>query len=238
MLRFNTSFLLKATTITALCCLPIALNRESGFVWTAFLLPISLASLAATQVGKHGQFQFKFKELPDSVVEIYTTGGLQNQWLKRGRLILAGACVSLVVGFPMLHIVDPEPPEFWLPIVALYAVGGVMLVGYSARRRVLTAERQFVTDYLLFGRLCLWRRRWHVREGDFLAVFLGGQPAPELPFWNALFVCRSRRRHILAGMYTSDRVAPSIEIAAHRVAKLAGMPYDGYRECKGCWWPF
>ena len=73
MLRFNTAFLLKATFITALCCLPMTYNRESGFVWTAFLLPVSLAWLVATQVGKHGQYEFKFKELSDSVVKIYTT---------------------------------------------------------------------------------------------------------------------------------------------------------------------
>lgn len=204
MLPFNTSFLLKATAITALCCLPMALNKESGFVWTAFFLPISLAGLAATQVGKHGEFEFTFKELPNSVVEIYTTGGRQNQWHTRVRIILAGACLSVVIGPPMLNIVDPEPPEMWLPIVALYAVGAVMLVGCSARRRVLTEERQFVTDYLLFGRLCWWRRRWHVREGDYMAVFQSGKAQddgdPEFPFWHALFVCRSRRRRKLTAI--------------------------------------
>jgi hypothetical protein len=105
---------------------------------------------------------------------------------------------------------------------------------------VLSEDRQFVTDYLLFGRLCWWRRRWQVREEDYLAVFLSGpardEGTTEFPYWHALFVCRSRRRHLIAGMYTSDRLVPDIEIAAHRVAKLVNLPYEGYRESKGFWW--
>jgi hypothetical protein len=239
-LRFNTSFLLKATVIASLCCLPMALDKDSGFVWTAFLLPVRLAWLASTQVGKQDEFEFKFEELPDSVVEIYTEGGRQNQWLTRLRIILAGGCLSLVVGFPMLHLVDPEPPEFWVPFVVLIAVGGVMLVGYSARRKVLTEERQFVTDYLLFGRLCWWRRNWQIGEGDYLAVFLSEQAQDcgpsEFIYWHALFACRSRRRHLIASMYTNNRDAPDMEIAAQRVAKLVDLPYEGYRESKVLWW--
>jgi hypothetical protein len=115
-----------------------------------------------------------------------------------------------------------------------------MLVGYSARRRVLIAERVFVTDYLLFGRVAWWRRRWQVREGDYLAVFLSGQAQSEgstkALYWHALFVCHSRRRHKIADMYTNDRVDRDMEIAAHRVASLVDLPYEGYRESKGFWW--
>jgi hypothetical protein len=240
MLRFSTAFLLKATVITALVCLTMAFDKDSGFVWTAFLLPISLASLAATQVEKHGQFEFKFKELPNSVVEILAAGGRHDQWLTRGRIILAGACLSISIGFPMLHTVDPEPPEYWIPILVLVVGVWIMFISHSVRRRVLTEERQFVTDYLLFGRLCWWRRRWQVREGDFLAAFLSDQTqnlgTPAFQFWHALFVCRSRRRHLIARMYTSDRVVPDLEIAAHRIAQLVDLPYEGYRESRVVWW--
>lgn len=241
MMRFNTLFLLKATAVTAACCVPMAINKESGFVWTAFLLPISLAWLAANEVAKRGPHRLSFKELPDSVVEIYATGGRPDQWFTRGRIIAAGGCLSVVVGFPMLNVVDQEPIGFWLPFDVLFAVGAVVLVGYSARRRVLTEERQFVTDYLLFGRFCYWRRRWQVRNGDYLAAFANDQAEdggiPEIQFWHGLFVCRERRRHLIAGMYTSDRDIPDMEAAAHRVAKLVNLPYEGYRESRALWWP-
>lgn len=245
MFRFNTTFLLKATALTALGCLPMALNKESGFVWTAFFLPISLAWLASTQIRTQGQFEFKFKELSNPVVEIYGAGGRQIQWLTKSRIIAAGFCLSVAIGFPMLHLVDPEPIEFWLPLVALFAVGAIMLVGYSARRSVLTEERQFVTDYLLFGRLRWWRRRWQVREADYLATFSGGQPMreamceqpAEFLFWHSLFVCRSRRRQMIAFMYTSEPVVPDMNVAALRVAKLVDLPYEGYSESRGFWWP-
>lgn len=116
-----------------------------------------------------------------------------------------------------------------------------MAAGYSAQRRVLTEKREFVTDYLLFGRFCWWRRRWQIREGDFLAVCATDQPQDsgmsEFKFWHALFVCRPRRRYIIAGTCTGDRVDPGMELAAQRVAKLVGMPYEGYRESSGVWHP-
>jgi hypothetical protein len=105
---------------------------------------------------------------------------------------------------------------------------------------VLTEERQFVTDYLLFGRLCWWRRNWQIGEGDYLAVFLSEQAQDcgpsEFIYWHALFACRSRRRHLIASMYTNNRDAPDMEIAAQRVAKLVDLPYEGYRDSKVLWW--
>jgi hypothetical protein len=234
MLRFNTAFLLKATAIAAFCCLPIVLNKDSGFVWTAFLLPISLATLATTLVEIKGPFEFQFQQLSGSVVEIRTMGGRYDQWLTKGRIFAAGACGSLVVGPPILHQVDPEPILMWLPLVLLFALGAVALVSYSARRKVLTEERQLVIDYLLFGCLCWWRRRWRVRDGDSLAVVATDQSQatgiPDLRFRHTLYVCRPRRRRMIAAMFTGDRFAPDMEAAAQRVAKLVDIPYDGYRE--------
>jgi hypothetical protein len=237
MLRFNTGFLLQATAVTALACLPMAFNRESGFVTSAFLLPASLAFLAACHVERHGEFVFKLRQLSKSVVEIRSTGGPQSQRSAQGRILATGICLSLVCGFPMLHQVDPEPPERWLPLVAAFAVLGVANASGSTRRVVLTEERQFVTDYLLFGRLCVWRRRWQVREGDSLVVLIrsmkdnGG--TPEFAYWHALFVCRSRRRYLIASIQSNARVVPGLESAARRVADLVDLPYEGYREAKG-----
>lgn len=244
MWQFNTSFLLKATAITALGCLPMVYYRESGIVWTAFLLPISLAWLVSTLVGKHGQHEFKFKQLSDAVVEVHAINGRYDQWFTRGRIIAAGACLSVAIGFPMANIVDPAPKEFRLflaVLVGLFAVAGVLLVGYSERRRVLTKERRCVTDSLLFGRLCWLRQRWQVREGDYLAVFLSGQAEnriilPEFQFFHMLYVCRSRRRYLIAYMFTSDRVVPDMEIAAHRYAQLLDLPYEGYRKEEVAWY--
>src|SRR5262245_23454340 len=114
MLRFNTSFLLKAAAVTAFCCLPMALNRESGFVWTAFLLPISIATLASTLVPQPGPCEIKFKERPNSVVEISRTGGRAGHWIARSRIITAGAFLSFSFGPPFLNQVDPEPMAMWL----------------------------------------------------------------------------------------------------------------------------
>ncbi len=241
MLQFNTAFLFKATAICAAGCLPISLNRESGFVWTAFLLPVSLAWLVATQVGKHGQFEFTFKQtLDSSVVEFDTINGRYDQWFTRGRIITSGGCLSVAIGFPILHIVDPGPIALWLPIVVLFALGAVLLISYTERRKVLTVKRQFVTDYLLFGRLCWLRRRWQVRDGDYLAVYLSAPnpvkiAIPEFQFCHILFVCRSQRRFMIASMFTSDPVVPDMEIAARRIAKLVDLPYEGYRESHATW---
>lgn len=124
MLQFNIYFLLKATTVTALCCLPMAFSSEIGFVWTTFLLPASVACLAASQVRRHAQFEFRLKEQSDSVVEIDATGGRYNQWLKRCRIVIAGGCLSVAFGFPMLHIVDPNRLQcgfHWLCCLLLVA---------------------------------------------------------------------------------------------------------------------
>ena len=56
MLRFNTIFLLKATAVTALACLPMASNQDHGYVFVAFTLPLGWAALAATEVKRHGEF--------------------------------------------------------------------------------------------------------------------------------------------------------------------------------------
>lgn len=56
--------------------------------------------------------------------------------------------------------------------------------------------------------------------------------ALEFQFWEALFVCRGRRRYFLAGMSTRDRTTPGMEIAAGRLAGLVDLPYEGYRESR------
>jgi hypothetical protein len=219
----------------------MAFNRESGFVASAFLLPVSLAFLAAYHVERRGQFVFKLKQSSNSVVEIHSTGGPQGQRRAQGRILAAGICLAIVVGFPMLHQVDPEPPEKWLPLVAVFAVLGVANASGSTRRTVLTLERQFVTDYLLFGRLRVWRRRWQVREGDSLVVFVrsmkDNEGTPEFAYWHALFVCRSRRRSLIASIMSNAQVVPGLENAAQRIAELVGLPYEGCRKAKGFWRP-
>lgn len=240
-MRFNTAFLLKATVVTAVCCLPMALDRESGFVWTAFLLPIGLATLAATQVEERGPLEFRFQEISDSVVEVGATGGPLERLVKRLRVVAAGFCLAIVFGFPALHQVDPEPPELWAPIAGVFAVMAMALVGYSARTLVLTDERAFVRDYLLFGRLCWRRRRWQVRDGDSLTVFLSRPEADEgkteFAYWHALFVYRGRHRQLITMLYSREADVPEMELGAERVARLVDLPYEGYRESKAFWWP-
>jgi hypothetical protein len=233
MLRFNTSFLLKAAVVVALCCLPMALDDQSGFVFTAFLLPASLATLAATQVEEQGEFEFRFQRFPNSAVEISTVGGRTHQVLTRLRVIGAGACLSLASGFPALHQVDPEPPEMWAPIVALCAAFAIFAVGFSARRRVLVDERAFLTEYLLFGWPCWRRKRWQVRDGDYLAVIATGYPLDErnavMHFGHTLFVCRGKRRQLVACRTSgSERLVPGLEVAAQLAAALVELPYRGY----------
>jgi hypothetical protein len=234
MLRFNTSFLFAATVIIALCCLPMALNQASGFVWTAFLLPMSLGLLAAMQVEEQSEFEFNFRMLPNSVVEISTSGGPHHQWLMRGRIATAGLCLSVVVGLPMLHLVDPEPPATRLPIVALFALIAAVLLGSSMRRRVLTEERQIVTEYLLFGWRCWRRRPWQVRDGDYLTVLAGaetpGKSTLEFRGFHVLLACRGRQRETLAFCVTmSEQVIPGMEFAGQLIAQLVAIPYEGYQ---------
>jgi hypothetical protein len=234
-MRFNTAFLLIAAAVTALCCLPMALDRESGFVWTAFLLPIGLATLAATQVEGRGKLEFRIEQLSESVVQVGAVGGPLERWMRKCRVVAAGCCLAIVFGFPSLHQIDPEPPEFWGPIAAMFGLMAIALVGYSTRCLVLTDERAFVRDHLVFGRPCWRRRRWQVGEGDHLAVLLsfpenlGGKT--ESTYWHALFVYRGRSRQLITKLYSREADVPEMELGAERVARLVELPYEGY------WWP-
>ena len=99
-----------------------------------------------------------------------------------------------------------------------------------------------MSEYLLFGRFCVWRRRWQVRKRDHLAAIVSGyaqeEAMPGFPFWHALFVHRAgRRRKFVFGMYSNDRIVPGMEIFAQRVGKLVDIPYEGYREpVSKCLW--
>ena len=232
-MRFNTLFLLQACVVTAAVCLPMALNRESGFVWTAFLLPMCFGLLIARQVELRGELEFKFRKLPGSVVEISTVGGKQKHWLMRARIIAAGVLLSVVFGIPMLHQVDPEPPAMWAPIVALFALIAIVLLGLSMRRLVLVETRQLVTSYLLFGWRCWGFRPWQVRDGDYLMVLAMGDPEMqsklEFHFTHSLVVCRSQQRHTVAFCTSArEEVIPGMEFAAQLVAQLMEIPYEGY----------
>lgn len=234
MVRFNMTFALLATAVTALACVPMALDRESGFVWTAFLLPFALASSAAAQARVRGEFEFIFRRLPNSDVEFFTTGGRYHQWLVRCRLLVAGFCLSIVFGFPSLHQVDPEPLAMWVPVAAIFALGSMATVGSTLRRRVLVQEREFVSEYLLFGRFC-WRcSRWKVLDGDVLEAN-AARPTENVrgvPFrsFHAIVVVRGRRRGSAAFCVTDrDGPFPAIEFAGHLLAQTVGIPYRGYQ---------
>jgi hypothetical protein len=180
--------------------------------------------------------------LPGGVVDISKAGGRTRQWLRRGRIVVAGTCLSLAFGFPTLHQVDPEPPEMWAPIVVLCALGAVFLVSFSARRRVLVDERAFLTEYLLFGWPCWRRQRWQVRDGDYLAMVAIGHPQEEryaeYSFSHGLYVCRGKRRQVIAmRMSASERADPGLEVAAQLTAALVGLPYRGYEVKRiACGW--
>jgi hypothetical protein len=232
--RFNTQFLLMAAVVTAAACWPMALSRESGFVWTAFLLPAGLGFLAATQVEQQSELQFHFQKRPGSVVEISATGP-STGWLMRFRMILAGMCLSVVVGPPMLHQVDPEPLPMWVPIVACFALMAAMLLGCSMRRIVRVEERQLVTEYRLFGWRYWPQRPWQVRDGDYLMTVSLGDAAPgsrsEFRFGHVLTICRGRQRAAVIACYCSssrDGAVPGMEMTGHLVAQLVNVPYEGY----------
>lgn len=231
MRQYGTAFLLKAVGVAAVCCWPMALDREGGYVWTAFLLPVSLAWLAMTQVEQDGPVEVALQPTSNAEVEIVVRGGRYAQWVTRMRMAIVGGCLSVAIGFPALHTIDPEPIEYWLPLVGAFAVGGVAAGGCSLRQRVLIDRREFVTDYLLFGQLRWWRRRWRVRAGDVLAVSSSGQAqytgVPELAYRHAMSVCRGRRGRMIAAVFSAEAVAPEVEAAARRLAELVGVPCEG-----------
>ena len=250
-MRFNTIFLLKATAVTALACLPMAFDRAHGYVFVAFTLPLGWAVLAAMEVKRHGEFELKFKQIQPGVVELYTTGGRQSQWLAHRRIIGVGILLALAIGISLVNSNPTIPnrgmrlsPEQWIPLAALMASIAFLGAAISTRRTVRTNERQFVTEFLLFGRFRCLRLRWEVREGDYLAVFTAkqtqrksGETELQFDFQHALCVCRSHRRQVIAvGHFTSERVVPGMEIVARRVAKLVDLPFVGYRPWKGFWW--
>lgn len=230
--KFNTAYLLEVTGVVALCCMPMGLNRETGFVWTAFLLPISLAVLIAVRSKPRGDFKLELVEISAQEFELRAAGGTFELWSWRARMVLAGYFLSHVTGFPMLHRIDPEPMVIWLPLVLVAGVIAVVVVGTTVQRVVSVEERGLVTNYSLFGRLLLWRNRWRVQEGDSLAVLTTRRPqwsgATEAQFWEALYVCRGRRRHYVVGLSTRDRVCPTLDIAARQLGELLAVPYAGY----------
>jgi len=229
----------------------MAFNQDHGYVFVAFLLPLGWAVLAATEVKRHGEFELKFKPLEPGVVELYTTGGRQSQWLAQCRIVGVGVLLALAIGIPLLHGNPTVPnrgtrmtPEQSILLAALLFACAFLFTAISERRTVRTKERQFVTAYLLFGRFTYLRLRWKVREGDYLVVFTAKRTQRraretelEFDFQHTLCVCRSRRRQVIAvGHFTSARVVPGMEIVANRVAKLVDAPYVGYREWRGLWW--
>lgn len=232
-MKFNTLFLLQATVVTALCCLPIALDREQGFVITAFALPALLGWLATTQARREGPFEIAFRELPDSVVEIRATGGRQTQFLARSRIFLVGCCLSIVCGPPLLHLVDPEPPLMWGPIVAAFALAAVLLIGYSSRRTLQTVQRLLVTEFLLFGVPCWRQRRWQVDQRDAIRVLATKAPRDcgqaEFACMHVICVERGERRYgIVSGLFAATEPQPAMQAAATRIAEWLDLPYVGY----------
>lgn len=241
MVRFNTAFLLKATIVVALVCLPMTLDEKNGYGATAFLLPISFAILAATQVEKRGDFEFRFKKLPNAVVEVNATGGRQGQWLTQCRLFGVGLGLSFVTAMTASRLSDASSPKFAWSFAAFGAACAMASAGLSVRRRILVTERRFVTEFLMFGRLHFLTLRWQVREGDYLTVFAVQRPnnkrSSEFDFQHMLCICRPRRRHVIAiADFTQGRAVQGMEIAGRRVAKLVDLPFVGYREWKGFWW--
>ena len=140
----------------------------------------------------------------------------------------------MAIGPPVLNIVDPEPIGMWLPLVVIFSIAAIMLISYSDRLRILTDERQLVTEHLMFGCICWWRRRWKVQEGDYLAVQISGHEkeplTPEFRYFHALCVYRGDRPRIIAYVFTKERDISDMDRAANRSAELLGLPYEGYRE--------
>ena len=256
MWQFNTAFLLQATVVVALCCLPMAIDKQEGFVGTAYATPLLLACFAAWRVPLRGQFAFELKKLSDATIEIRSGGGRQTQWGWRGRIVSAGSLLVPLTGFPALNVIDPEPVGFWLPVALTCAIAAVGLLGSSQKRTVNTQERLLVTDHLLFGRYCWRRRRWQVSEGDYLEVLIARQSQveglPEMRYRHTLHVCRPngrrvRRQVVVTGMSPSDKVTVDLEVGANllpvaeRVAELIDLPYVGCRESNRYawqrWWP-
>jgi hypothetical protein len=239
LVRFNTIFLLKATVVAALACLPMAFH-EHGYVATMFLVPASFTCFAASRVERHGEFELKFKKLPNYVVEILTSGGRQSQRVIQNRVGGAGFTLATGLGIVGLCAARQLPFADLLPIIMLcFTIP--LAVWVTPYRTVRTKERQFVTEYLWFERWRLSRRRWQVCEGDSLTIFtvnIDEEGAkPEFPYQHMLCVCRGRRRQVIAvGDFTRDRAVPGMENVARRIAKLVGLPYSGYRKSKGFWW--
>lgn len=233
--RFTTLFLLKAMAVTALCCAPMLFNEPAGMVATALLLPMAFCALAAFEVTSDGPWSATFTPLSTTVTEVRLRGGSYAHRTKQARLFVAGFCLSLAAGFPALHQIDPEPVELWLPIVVGLALTAVLLLGLTIRRRVDVDRRRLQTDHLIFGRLCVWRSSWRVRDGDTLAFVRGfavdEDNKPCLPVWHGLWVYRSCRcGAILFGAYAGEDPDPTLEQAATELAALLDVPYAGYRK--------
>lgn len=247
MWRFNTAFLLQLVVVVSLCCLPMALDRQSGFVWSAFLAPILLACFVAIHVPQDGESRLKLNELSDSVVRIDASGGRGSQWLSRARILCAGGCLSVVAGFPSLHLIDPGPVELWLPIVSIFAVFACGLLFYSTVRILLVDQRQLVSEYRLLN-CCFRRRRWQIEDDDYLQITVSGgaqvEGVPELRFCYILYLCRGRRRRwpLVVTWYAFNELPPGLEIApdidrlAKEVAELLSVGYDPKRRPQLYWW--
>lgn len=236
MVRFNTTFLLQATTLLAVCCIPMALSQENGFVWTAFLAPLCLGVLVAAHIQSEGEYRVWLEQRSDTVVEVRVRGGRVTQWLSRARTILIGLSVSIVVGPPALHTVDPGPEKIIVFVSVAYALIALALAGYSERRLVLTEDRLFVNEMRLFG-CCFFRSRYQAREGDALRLLTSGaKPGAKslghgMPYCHLLYVDRPGRwRRYLLYKYEHSTVDPELAAVGERVGSLLGLPFKGYVE--------
>lgn len=237
--RFNTAFLLKATAVVALCCLPMALMEDDGPRTSVFLIPIALSILVASGIERNGEYELKFRAVSNEVTEIYTTGGAQGLQMKMARIVITGGFLGFVSAWIASSVSGDDVPRNVLAVLSVFAVGVLGLNCCSTRRLVNSGEREFVTQLVLLGKPRKFCLRWKVNGDDYLALSVAnpGQRRSQFPWLHSLYVCRGRRRQkIASAMFKTDRPIPGMETSAKRIAKLVELPYEGYRKSKGFWW--
>lgn len=225
--------------ICSVACLPMALFGSKGAVVSAIALPLTLAWLATTRIGYEGEYRFEFESVPgSSLVELRVDGGRQSQAGMQGRILLLGLVFvfATLVTFGELSEVR-DAAWFLVGFAALM----LMLAITSTRRFIDEDLRVIVTRWYWVSKLCIFKMRWQVQQGDYLSTFVrdtkNDKAEPEFRYCHTLCVCRGRRKRILvAGYFKQTKPVAGVNTVGERLAKKLGLDYRGYNESKRLFW--
>ncbi len=222
-----------------MACLPMAFDKEEGVVISACAIPIAIGLVAFMGIEEHGEYELRFRKLPNDIREIFTAGGWQHQQITRGLIVGISFTFACLFGMAAYYWLRGELPQYW-PLFTVFGCFGFLGGAFSAKQLVIPKERRLIKQVQMFGKPTWLSWKWSIQDHDRLAIFVSeikDSDGHRHGYIHAISVYRGRRRFKIATcQFKTDQIIPGMETSAKRIAKLVDLPYEGYRKLKGFWW--